>query len=161
MQLLSVDDLAAQVPHGASVSAQGRRGPTCPWALAMALIRRGVRALHVVTLPTAAYPASGMMADLLIGAGCVASVDFGHLAARAGCGAALHAGGEGRHARCWTPPALPSTPRCRPAPKTSCLRRCAGWIGSDLLRHRPDWRVIVTLPHPTRRARRICRCCRR
>jgi hypothetical protein len=36
-------------------------------------MRRGVRGLHMVTLPTAAYPASGMMVDLLIGAGCVAS----------------------------------------------------------------------------------------
>ena len=51
-----------------------------------ALIRRGVQRLHLVTLP-----ASSLQADLLIGAGCVATVEtsaigFGEL----GAGAALH-----------------------------------------------------------------------
>jgi glutaconate CoA-transferase subunit A len=71
----SVDELAARVPDGASVTLNKGEEADVPMALAMALVRRGVRGLHVVTLPTCAYPASGMMIDLLIGAGCVASVE--------------------------------------------------------------------------------------
>jgi acyl CoA:acetate/3-ketoacid CoA transferase alpha subunit len=93
----TVDQLAALVPDGASVTLHKGDEPDVPMALAMALVRRGVRGLHLVTLPTAAYPASGMMVDLLIGAGCVAGRNIGHLAARTGRRAALHAGGEGRH----------------------------------------------------------------
>ena len=73
--LLSVQALAALVPDGASVTVQKGDEADVPMALAFALARRGVRGLHVVTLPTCAYPASGMMIDVLIGAGCVASVE--------------------------------------------------------------------------------------
>ena len=69
----SVDQLAALVPDGASLTLNKGDEPDVPMALGMALIRRGVRGLHVITLPTAAFPASGMLVDLLIGAGCVAS----------------------------------------------------------------------------------------
>ena len=72
---LTVDQLAALVPHGASITLHKGDEPDVPMRLGMALIRRGVRGLHIVTLPTAAYPASGMLVDLLIGAGCVASVE--------------------------------------------------------------------------------------
>lgn len=140
---LTVDDLAALVPDGASLSMHKGDERDVPMALALALVRRGVRKLHLVTLPTAAYPASGMMADILIGAGCVASVETSGIslhelgpaprftqAVKSGrlkvmdatCPAvyaALQAGAKG----------LPFTP----------LR---GLIGSDLLRHRADWRVI-------------------
>mgnify|MGYP000909751133 CR=1 FL=1 len=71
----SVDQLAALVPDGASLTLNKGDEPDVPMALGMALIRRGVRGLHVITLPTAAFPASGMLVDLLIGAGCVASVE--------------------------------------------------------------------------------------
>ena len=71
----TVDQLAALVPDGASITLHKGDEPDVPMALGLALIRRGVRGLHIVTLPTAAYPASGMLVDLLIGAGCVASVE--------------------------------------------------------------------------------------
>ncbi|MBP7665950.1 MAG: hypothetical protein KA774_03810, partial [Burkholderiaceae bacterium] len=71
----TVDQLAALVPDGASITLHKGDEPDVPMRLGMALIRRGVRGLHIVTLPTAAYPASGMLVDLLIGAGCVASVE--------------------------------------------------------------------------------------
>jgi acyl CoA:acetate/3-ketoacid CoA transferase alpha subunit len=96
--VVPLPDLAARVPDGASITLHKGDEPDVPMRLGMALIRRGVRGLHIVTLPTAAYPASGMLVDLLIGAGCVVSGgNIGHLAARTGCRAALHAGGEGRH----------------------------------------------------------------
>ena len=73
--VVGIDELAARVPDGASLTVQKGDERDVPMALAQAMVRRGVRGLHVITLPTAAYPASGMMVDLLIGAGCVASVE--------------------------------------------------------------------------------------
>ena len=58
------DALAARIPDGAMVAIA--KEPLSPVALARALIRRGARDLHLVTVPTASY-----IADLLIGAGCI------------------------------------------------------------------------------------------
>ena len=125
--------------------------PDCPaqpaqpaMALALALIRRGVRGLHLITLPTCAYPASGMMADLLIGAGCVASVETS--------GISLHELGpaprftqavrEGRlRVRDSTCPAVYAA--LQAGAKGQPFAPLRGLIGSDLLRHRDDWRVIA------------------
>lgn len=141
--IVGVDQLAAHVPHGASLTVQKGDERDVPLALAHALIRRGVRGLHLITLPTAAYPASGMMVDLLIGAGCVDSVETS--------GISLHE--------------LGAAPRFSQAVKAGRLRvldaTCPavyaalqagakgqpfaplrGLIGSDLLRHRSDYRII-------------------
>ncbi len=140
----SVDALAALVPDGASLTLHKGDEPDVPMALGLALIRRGVRGLHIITLPTAAYPASGMLVDLLIGAGCVASVETS--------GISLHE--------------LGAAPRFSAAVKAGTLRvldaTCPavyaglqagakgqpfaplrGLIGSDLLRHRPDYKTIA------------------
>jgi glutaconate CoA-transferase, subunit A len=139
----TVDDLAALVPDGASVTVHKGDEPDVPMALALALIRRGVRGLHLVTLPTCAYPASGMMIDLLIGAGCVASVETS--------GISLHELGA---APCFTRavkagrlkvldttcPAVYAA--LQAGAKGQPFAPLRGLIGSDLLSHRPDWRVI-------------------
>lgn len=140
---LGVDQLAALVPHGASITLNKGDEPDVPMALGKALIRRGVRGLHIITLPTAAFPASGMLVDLLIGAGCVASVETS--------GISLHE--------------LGAAPRFSAAVKAGTLRvldaTCPavyaglqagakgqpfaplrGLIGSDVLRHRPDYKLI-------------------
>ncbi|OYU73410.1 MAG: hypothetical protein CFE32_21010 [Alphaproteobacteria bacterium PA3] len=62
--LTSLEALAALLPDGASVTVHKGDEPDVPMALAKALVRRGARGLHIVTLPTA-----------LIGAGCVDSVE--------------------------------------------------------------------------------------
>ena len=58
------DAMAASIPDGAKVAIFKDSG--APMAAARALVRRGARGLHLVTVPTA-----GMIADLLIGAGCI------------------------------------------------------------------------------------------
>jgi glutaconate CoA-transferase subunit A len=63
---LSVAEAAALVPDGASVGITG----LTPMALVRALVRRGARDLHLVGVPT-----GGLAADLLIGAGCVRSIE--------------------------------------------------------------------------------------
>lgn len=63
----SPDALAAMVPDGARVALYKEY---VPMATARALVRRRVRKLHVVTVPT-----GGMAVDMLIGAGCVSVVE--------------------------------------------------------------------------------------
>ena len=143
LSFLPIDELAALVPDGASVTVNKGDEPDVPMALAHALIRRGVRGLHVVTLPTAAFPVSGMMVDLLIGAGCVASVETSGISLHE-LGAAprfTQAVKSGRlkvlDATC---PAVYAS--LQAGAKGQPFAPLRGLIGSDLIRHRPDWRVI-------------------
>jgi len=140
---LSLEALAALVPHGASVTLQKGDEADVPMALAFALVKRGVRGLRVVTLPTCAYPASGMMIDLLIGAGCVAAVETS--------GISLHElGAAPRFAQAVKSGALKVLDSTCPAvyaalqagAKGQPFAPLRGLIGTDLLRHRGDWRVI-------------------
>jgi glutaconate CoA-transferase subunit A len=103
-----------------------------------ALIRRGVRRLHLVTLPT-----SSLQAELLIGAGCVATVEtsaigFGEL----GSGprftdAVLKRTIALKDATC---PAIHAALRAAEMGNPFGVLR--GIVGSDLLGQRPDWKVI-------------------
>lgn len=138
-----LDALAARVPDGASVSVNKGDESDVPMALALALVRRGVRGLHVVTLPTAAYPASGMMVDLLIGAGCVASVETS--------GISLHElGAAPRFTRAVKSGTLKVLDATCPAvyaglqagAKGQPFAPLRGLIGSDLQRHRDDYKLI-------------------
>ncbi|MGO8921007.1 MAG: CoA transferase subunit A [Stellaceae bacterium] len=103
-----------------------------------ALIRRGVRRLHLVTLP-----ASSLQAELLIGAGSVATIEtsavgFGELGAAPRFTAAILAGTIAlRDATC---PAIHSA--LRAAEMGNPFGALRGIIGSDLLKQRSDWKVI-------------------
>jgi glutaconate CoA-transferase subunit A len=65
----SAESLAARLPDGARIAV-----PPDPMGVAMeltrALIRRGAKGLHVVCVPVA-----GLQADLLVGAGCVSTLE--------------------------------------------------------------------------------------
>jgi glutaconate CoA-transferase subunit A len=129
--------LAAGIPDGTKLAI-----PNDPYGVAMSatkeLVRRGAKGLHIVCVPT-----SGIQADVLIGAGCVAAIETSAVsvgeygtaprfaaAARDGSvrildatcpaiHAALQAGMKG----------LPFIP----------LR---GLLGTDILANRPDWKVV-------------------
>jgi glutaconate CoA-transferase subunit A len=109
-----------------------------PMAATRALIRRGVSSLHLVTLPT-----SSLQADLMIGAGCVAvletsAVSLGEFGAAPRFTAAIKSAGiRIKDATC---PALHAA--FQAAEKGVPFMPLRGIIGSDLLAHRPDWRVI-------------------
>ena len=141
--LPDIDALAARLPCGASVTVNKGDEPDVPMALALALIRARVRGLHLVTLPTCAYPASGMLVDLLIGAGCVASVETSGISLHE-LGAAprfTQAVREGKlRVRDSTCPAVYAA--LQAGAKGQPFAPLRGLIGSDLLRHRDDWRVI-------------------
>jgi glutaconate CoA-transferase subunit A len=132
-----IEDLAAQVPDGASVAlAPDYSG--CALAVVRALIRRGARDLHLIGVPQL-----GFQADLLIGAGCVrsleaAAVTLGEDGAAPRFVAAIAAGViEIRDATC---PAIHAG--LQAAEKGVPFMPLRGVLGSDLVRHRPDWRVI-------------------
>jgi len=103
-----------------------------------ALIRRGIKNLHLVALPT-----STLQADLLIGAGAVAvletsAVSLGELGPAPRFTAAVKTGSIAmKDATC---PAIYAA--LQAAEKGIPFMPLRGLLGSDLLRHRPEWRVI-------------------
>ena len=107
-------------------------------AATRALIRRGVKRLELIALPT-----SSLQADLLIGAGCVASIEtsavsLGEFGPAPRFTAAVIAGSiKMKDATC---PALHAA--FQAAEKGVPFFPLRGLIGSDVLAHRPDWRMI-------------------
>lgn len=135
--ITDLDGLVDRIPDGASIAvAPDYSG--CAMAAVRALIRRGARDLHLLAVPQA-----GFQADMLIGAGCVSSVEAaaitlgehgfaprfgdavksGAIVLRDATCPAIHAGLQA------TEKGIPFMP----------LR---GILGADLLDHRDDWRVV-------------------
>src|SRR3954452_11115585 len=65
----SVDEAVAAIPDGALIVVP-RESSGVPMEATRALIRRGVKRLHLVALPT-----STMQADIVVGAGCVETLE--------------------------------------------------------------------------------------
>lgn len=134
---LFLDKLAASVPDG-SLLALPPDYSGCALSAVRALIRRGVRDLRLLGVPQ-----MGLQADLLIGAGCVASVEsaavtMGELGLAPRFTAAVKAGAiEIRDSTC---PAIHAG--LQAAEKGLPFMPLRGILGSDLLTYRPDWRVI-------------------
>jgi glutaconate CoA-transferase subunit A len=109
-----------------------------PMAATRALIRRGVKQLHLVALPT-----SSLQADLLIGAGCVATletsaVSLGEFGPAPRFSEAIRTGTiTMKDATC---PALHAA--LQAAEKGVPFMPLRGLIGSDVLKYRDDWKVI-------------------
>ena len=109
-----------------------------PMAATRALIRRGVKRLHLVALPT-----SSLQADLLIGAGCVetletSAVSLGEFGPAPRFSAAITCGTiRMKDATC---PALHAA--LQAAEKGVPFMPLRGLIGSDVLKYRDDWKVI-------------------
>jgi len=133
----TIEDALAPIHDGIMVAVP-REVAGAPMEATRALVRRGVRNLHLVTLPT-----SSLQADLLIGAGCVAvvetsAVSLGEFGAAPRFTTALTAGAiRVKDATC---PALHAA--FQAAEKGVPFMPLRGIIGSDVLAHRPDWRVI-------------------
>ncbi|WP_439596193.1 CoA transferase subunit A [Falsiroseomonas sp.] len=140
MTLQTPDSLAATVPDGALLALPPDNSlPSV--ALARALVRRGAKRLRLLGVPV-----SGFATDLLIGAGCVAevqtsAVSLGEAGFAPRFTAALKAGQiTVRDATC---PAIHSM--LQAAEKGIPFMPLRGIIGSDILRNRPDWKVV---PNP-------------
>ncbi len=134
---MTADDLAACIPDGASLALPPDNSLS-PCELARALVRRGARGLRIIGVPV-----SGFATDLLIGSGCVASVQTSAVSlGEAGTAPrfvqALAAGTiEVIDATC---PAMHTM--LQAAEKGVPFMPLRGVLGSDLVAHRPDWTVI-------------------
>jgi glutaconate CoA-transferase, subunit A len=135
--MLRLEALAALVPDGAELALPPDNS-IAPNAFARALVRAGKRGLRLIGVPV-----SGYATDLLIGAGCVASVQTSGASLAEGGAAPRFAAAvrEGRitviDATC---PAIHTM--LQAAEKGVPFMPLLGLIGSDILAHRPDWRVI-------------------
>ena len=135
--LISLETLAASIPDGALVAV-----PKDTSGVAMAatreLIRRGIRKLHLVCVPT-----SGLQADMLIGAGAVdtietSAVTMGEFGAAPCFVEAIRSGSiRVMDATC---PAIYAA--LQAGEKGLPFIPLRGLIGTDVLRHRIDWKVI-------------------
>jgi glutaconate CoA-transferase, subunit A len=133
----TLDEAIAPIGDG-SVLAVPRESSGVAMAATRALIRRGIKRLHLVTLPT-----SSLQADLLIGAGCVetletSAISLGEFGPAPRFTAAMLSGAiRMRDATC---PALHA--QLQAAEKGVPFMPLRGLIGSDVLAHRPDWKTI-------------------
>jgi len=133
----TIDEALAPIRDGIMLAVP-REVAGVPMEATRALIRRGVRNLHLVALPT-----SSLQADLMIGAGSIATLEtsavslgeFG-LAPRF-TAAVTSAAIRMKDATC---PALHAA--FQAAEKGVPFMPLRGVIGSDLLKVRPDWKVV-------------------
>jgi glutaconate CoA-transferase subunit A len=133
----SLEEALSSIADGASLLIP-REGAGVAMAATCALIRRGVRRLTLIATPT-----SSLQADLLIGASCVdaveaAAVSLGEFGPAPRFTAAITA--RAIAMKDSTCPAVHAG--LQAAEKGVPFMPLRGLIGSDVLAHRPDWRVI-------------------
>jgi glutaconate CoA-transferase, subunit A len=133
----SLDEALAPIADGCLLAVP-RESSGVPMAATRALIRRGVKRLHLVTLPT-----SSLQADMLIGAGAIATletsaVSLGEFGPAPRFTAAILSGAiRMMDATC---PALHA--QFQAAEKGVPFMPLRGLIGSDVLARRVDWKVV-------------------
>lgn len=135
--LNDVDALAAQVPDGALLALPPEYS-FVPMALVRAMIRRGVRDLRILTVPI-----NGLAADMLIGAGCVKSVECAAVSlGEAGSAPRFAAAVESGSVKIIdsTCPAIHTA--LQATEKGVPFMPLGGIIGSDILKYRDDWKVV-------------------
>ncbi|HTO43484.1 MAG TPA: CoA transferase [Burkholderiales bacterium] len=135
--LCELPALAAMITDGAKLAV-----PSDNSGVAMAatreLVRRGVRGLHLVCVPV-----SGMQADVMIGGGLVSTIETSAVSlAEFGAAPRFTAALRDKKLRMLesTCPAIHAA--LQAAQKGIPFTPLRGLIGSDVLTHRPDWKVI-------------------
>lgn len=133
----SLDALAEAIPDGALLAVP-KDSSGVAMAATRALARRGVRNLHLLCVPV-----GGIQADLLIGAGAVTMVEtsavtLGEFGAAPCFTAALR--NRSLRIKDATCPAIYAA--LQAAEKGIPFLPLRGMLGTDLLRHRTDWKVV-------------------
>ena len=133
----NADDLALEVTRGQMLAVPPDYSG-CAMAAVRGLIRRGVRDLHLLGLPQL-----GFQGDMLIGAGCVktletAALTLGEFGPAPRFGAAIKSGAiRMRDSTC---PAIHAG--LQAAEKGIPFMPLRGILGSDVLAHRSDWKIL-------------------
>src|SRR5689334_24101107 len=136
-ELRELDTALAEITDGSMLAITADYAGVA-MAATRALIRRGIRDLHLVTLP-----ASSLQADLLIGAGAVATIEtsavsLGEFGPAPRFAAAITSGAlKVKDATC---PAIHAA--LQAAERGVPFMPLRGLIGSDLMKHRQDWRIL-------------------
>jgi glutaconate CoA-transferase, subunit A len=133
----TLDEALAPITDGCML-AVARESSGVAMAATRALVRHGVKRLHLITLPT-----SSLQADLLIGAGRVETLDtsgvsLGEFGPAPRFSSAIISGAV--HVRDATCPALHA--QLQASEKGVPFMPLRGLIGSDVLAHRPDWKIV-------------------
>src|SRR6187401_3571804 len=133
----SIDDVIAPIADGCMLVVP-REVSGVPMSATRALIRRGVKRLHLIALPT-----SSLQADLLIGAGCIetletSAVSLGEFGLAPRFTAAIL--GNTIRMKDATCPALHAA--FQASEKGVPFMPLRGLIGTDVLKNRPDWKLI-------------------
>jgi glutaconate CoA-transferase, subunit A len=133
----SLEELLTPIADGCALAVP-RENSGVAMAATRALIKRGVKRLELIALPT-----SSLQADLLIGAGCAVSIETSAVSlgefgpAPRFTAAAVRGEIKIKEATC---PALHAA--FQAAEKGVPFMPLRGLIGSDVLAHRPDWRTV-------------------
>lgn len=134
---ISADEIASRIPDGALIGVPKEDGGVA-MEVTRALIRRDAKDLRLLTVPV-----SSIQADILIGAGCIAEIETSGVSM-----------GEFGYAPCFrravqdgaivirdaTCPAIYA--ELQASEKGAPFLPLRGIIGSDVLAHRADWKVI-------------------
>jgi glutaconate CoA-transferase, subunit A len=134
---VELDELVARIPDGAMLAVPKDDSGVAIEAT-RAMIRRGISGLHLVCLPV-----SGFQADLLIGAGCVSTIECSGVAlGEAGMAPRFRDAVQNGKLRILdaTCPAIYAA--IQAGEKGLPFLAVRGLIGSDILANRDDWKVI-------------------
>jgi len=136
MEIVSVEQLTGRIAPGALVAIPPDYSGVAI-AATRALVARGARNLRLIAVPT-----SGLQADILIGAGCVAeleaaAVTLGEFGLAPRFTAAIRSGSI--RMRDTTCPAVHAA--LQASEKGVPFMPLRGLIGTDVLNHRDDWKV--------------------
>ena len=129
--------LAGRVPDGALL-AMAPEYSWVPMEMVRALIRRGVKDLHLL-----AVPVGGLAADLLVGAGAVKTLEAAAVSlGEAGPAPRFSDAVEQKTVamRDSTCPAIHT--QLQASEKGVSFMPLGGLVGSDLVKHRDDWKVV-------------------
>jgi glutaconate CoA-transferase subunit A len=136
--LISLDELVSAIQPGMMLAIP-KDDSGAPMAAIRTLIRRGTRDLHLLCVP-----ASGFHADLLIGAGCISTIECGGIAvSEFGTGPRFREAVKRRLIRLKDSSCPVIFAGLQAGEKGAPFAAIRGIFGSDLLKHRAtDWRVI-------------------
>ena len=137
MPITSLSELITRIPDGCLLAvAKDESGVAM--AATRALVRRGVKNIHLLCVPT-----SGLQADLLIGAGCVATIECGAVTLdEFGLAPRFRDAVENGKIRIKDSSCPAIYAALQAAEKGSPFTTLRGLLGSDVVSHRDDWRVI-------------------
>ena len=137
MPITSLNELVTRIPDGCLLAVPKDESGVA-MAATRALVRRGVKNIHLLCVPT-----SGLQADLLIGAGCVATIECGAVTLdEFGLAPRFRDAVENGKIRINDSSCPAIYAALQAAEKGSPFTTLRGILGSDILSHRDDWRVI-------------------